>query len=315
MNNEIYININNDIIDVKNYNMIITVPIIILDLLELFCYKLFRVEYNLLKFITENKDNLINSFKNNEIIDKRIITKRIYEISYLYFDELKEIIISRYLFLFEIIFGIEINFSIYNVINFKNISELYLIILIDSYNILEINSINENIIIDYNFTELRNIKKKINNLTKKMYIYNLSKNDEYYIVNTIYILMILNTYNNLTIKIGYLLNYLKYININIIKNALKIYNRFNNDILLIDKIEEIILNKNINYLINNELLNIPNCKNSKILSIIDYQNSFVFVYEYLYLNDINITKKEIIKILKNNISIIIDNKNKNKIIF
>lgn len=127
--------------------------------------------------------------------------------------------------------------------------------------------------------------------------------------------MILNTYNNLTIKIGYLLNYLKHIDINIIKDTLKLYNYFNNNIINIDKIEEIILNKNINHLINNELLNIPNCKNNKIFSIIDYQNSFIFLYEYLYLNDINITKNEIIKILKDNISIMIDNKNKNKIIF
>ena len=98
---------------------------------------------------------------------------------------------------------------------------------------------------------------------------------------------------------------------------LYILNSYHNNLQIpfIDKIEEIILNKNINHLINNELLNIPNCKNSKIFTIIDYQNSFIFLYEYLYLNDINITKNEIIKILKDNISIIIDNKNKNKIIF
>ena len=263
--NEIYIYINNDIIDVKNYRIIKFIPNIILDLLELLCYKLFKVENKLLNFIEDNKDNIMSFFKNNEIIDKQIITKKIYEISYLYFDELKEIIISKYYFLFEIIFGTTINFNIYNVINPKNISELYLTILINSNNIVDTIFINTDNIIDYNMTELRNIKEKINNLINKMYIYNLTKDDEYYIVNTIYILMILNTYNNLTIKIGYLLNYLKHIDINIIKDTLKLYNYFNNNIINIDKIEEIILNKNINHLINNELLNIPNCKNSKIL--------------------------------------------------
>lgn len=48
-------------------------------------------------------------------------------------------------------------------------------------------------------------------------------------MNTIYILMILNTYNNLTIKIGYLLNYLKHIDINIIQDTIKLYNYFNNN--------------------------------------------------------------------------------------
>jgi|SaaInlStandDraft_6_1057023.scaffolds.fasta_scaffold02057_4 hypothetical protein len=313
--NKIYIYINNDTIDVKNYRIIKFIPNIILDILELLCYKLFKVENKLLNFIEDNKDNIMSFFKNNKIIDKQIITKKIYEISYLYFDELKEIIISKYYFLFEIIFETTINFNIYNVINPKNISELYLTILINSNNIVDTIFINNDNIIDYNMTELRNVKEKINNLIKKMYIYNLKRDEEYYIVNTIYILMILNTYNNLTIKIGYLLNYLKYIDINIIKDTLKLFNYFNNNIINIDKIEEIILNKNINHLINNELLNIPNCKNCKIFTIIDYQNSFIFLYEYLYLNDINITKNEIIKILKDNISIMIDNKNKNKIIF
>ena len=93
--NKIYIYINNDIIDVKNYRIIKFIPNIILDLLELLCYKLFKVENRLLNFIEDNKDNIMTSFKNNKIIDKEIITKKIYEISYLYFDELKEIIIIK----------------------------------------------------------------------------------------------------------------------------------------------------------------------------------------------------------------------------
>jgi hypothetical protein len=152
-NNEFYIYINNDIIDVKNYRIIKFIPNIILDLLELLCYKLFKVENKLLKFIENNKDNILSSFENNEIIDKEIITKKIYEISNLYFDELKEIIISKYYFLFEIIFGTTINFNIYNVINPKNISELYLTILINSNNIVDTIFIIPN---TYNFCTIKN---------------------------------------------------------------------------------------------------------------------------------------------------------------
>lgn len=305
--------IDNNIINLNKYDKLIEEPFLLLKLIKKMCCDFLEINIDLEKYIKDNNQLLTENFMNEKMIQPSNITNFLFELEKSYFDKLTNIIIFKNSYFFEIIFGTKINLSIYNKINPTSIKEIYLTVLIDKNELFKSRLNDKYIQIDYEFEELRSVKKNINILMKNIKKHNLNKMTQYYVINSVHILSILNTDDFLSIQLSYIMNYLKHIDLELIKNTLYLYNHICNDEINIEKFEKIVTNKNIQNLINEEMLNITTCRKNKDFTIIDYQNSFVLLYQHLYLNNIQeLTKEEMINILKNSISKIFDYK-KNKL--
>jgi hypothetical protein len=264
-----------------------------------------QVKNSMLKIII--KKNINENYNDN--INKLIILIKELELS----NNLSEFI--KYDILNYILFDVKI-VNTYD-ININTVEEYLLFILLEKYNIINkevINdieniNINEDINDDYDFLfinrdkllELRKIKESFNILKNyNNFINKIELVNKVMIKDNINILSILFyredfEYNIFSIKMAYIYKLYQNINIKKLNEIFSFYNKIINklDINLNYKIEEdnyiymMIENKILKEFENNKILKIPEIcnkfnKNLDTITILDYQDAIIILYEYIY---------------------------------
>ena len=225
-------------------------------------------------YIINNIDIIVINFKNNDIVST---SKILLNLNYINFKKIIEI--KKYLY--KILFDIELDDNYY-LLNPSNMIELFILIIISKINCNKLtDKIIDILLLDY-------------------------KLDNYNILYVKTVLKIIDILNNndilLNIKIGYIIKKYKYLDINILIFAFKIYNYLNINIIKIniEKIINLINDKQLNEFFLNKQMDIPKYNNC----IIEFQNIEGHIYGNLYnivsytINDINIKFDYFLKLLK-----------------
>jgi len=247
------ININdsmqNEKIKLYDNNKIIDKTIIIMDIIQLLCYE-YILDDELENIIIQNLDIIKINFKENKQSE---ISKKLFEIDYIKFNEL----IKKNNYWYEILFDLNYNSQLFLNNNSKNMIELYILIIYDKYSIID----------------------DINNIVEILTIYEMNKYNIFYIKTVFDILQILNNYGmEKSINIGILIKRYYHIDTKIIEYAINFYNNIYSDMIDIQKILYIIKDNLLNEFRFNKFLDIPKYKNN----LNKYQNIMIYVYSDLY---------------------------------
>jgi len=255
------------------------------------------LENNLFKILIKKKFN--EDYNNN--LNKLLIL-------------IKELEINNTQYLSDIIKYDIINYIVYDInkintfnIQINNIEEYFILILIEKLEIVNANILmnlndeepdnnnlffllNKDINNDFkNIKEIFNFYKELNNTVHNLKVIDIFKIKIY--VHIIYILF----YEHLTlnIKMAYIYKIYQNIDINILKDVFIFYNKivkylkFDNFISDDNFIFMMLVNNNIKQFEINKILNIPTIhkqfnQHIDTISIIDYQNAIITLYEYIY---------------------------------
>ena len=146
-----------------NYEDINEEPIIILEIIELLCYKIFTINNKLKYYINSNIETIKENFQykmiykiNSVFLIINNIEKKSHYLNFI------ELITGDYCNIYEIIFGIKFNKYLFNILKPLDIKTLFLFILIDKEKLFEKQNINIDEIIfikddyGYNYSNLNN---------------------------------------------------------------------------------------------------------------------------------------------------------------
>jgi hypothetical protein len=304
------INVKNIQIDIKTKNILNSVdeinihyehindePIILLEIIELLCYKIFTINNKLKYYINSNIETIKENFQYkmiHKINNVFLIINNIQQKSH-YFNFI-ELITVEYSNIYEIIFGIKFNKDLFNILKPSNVKTLFLFILIDKEKLFEKQNIRnneilnirddlgnnyDNFIIENNYVnsdedeesdekiiniidkleKINDIKKiKLEMIQLEYYIksYCFDNNDFYFIKTSYNILKIL-TINNieLTLKIGYVIKNFLNDDIETIKYIINLYNLLYDNEKIDDNIYLIIQEKKLIHFLSTKNLEIP----------------------------------------------------------
>ena len=179
----------------------------------------------------------------------------------------------------------------------------YICLLEENYNLDNYDELYSLVNID-KLSDLRKLKTKVKNNKLNLLSFDTNIIDMVKLRNCINVTNILlyydidnkiNNYNLTSLKMAYIYKLYNNIQINDFEELFKFYNRifFNLKIDKYNYIYNMIQNNELSYFEKTKMLNIPDIKknfsmNTDIIDIIDYQDSFILLYEIIYNKKINL---------------------------
>lgn len=179
----------------------------------------------------------------------------------------------------------------------------YICLLEENYNLDNYDELYSLVNID-KLSDLRKLKTKVKNNKLNLLSFDTNIIDMVKLRNCINVTNILlyydidnkiNNYNLTSLKMAYIYKLYNNIQINDFEELFKFYNRifFNLKIDKYNYIHDMIQNNELSYFEKTKMLNIPDIKknfsmNTDIIDIIDYQDSFILLYEIIYNKKINL---------------------------
>jgi hypothetical protein len=258
---------------IEDYDDLLINPLQCIEIFDLMCYDI-EIENELLLFIETNSDLMCDKLHAKENYNAKAIPLKLYQIQ-----NIKKFIelIKINTFLHKMLFNINFDENLYNIINPLEIYELYAIVIIQHFKYnkkIFYEKIEEKKELDF----LLDSKKQTLMFNKVLEMYEFKKCDYEDLKEINYLFYILNLQNvSIGLKVGYILKNYYSFSVKNIYFCFGFYNFINKDkISIFDIIED------TKYYVLIELQNIPEYKKNKKININNFQNSFIYFYKYLF---------------------------------
>ena len=258
---------------INNYNDLLINSLQCIDIFILLSYDI-EIDIELLDFVKNNSDLIASNLHKRENYCANAIPQKLYQI-----ENIKNFIqlIKINTFLHKLLFNNMYDENLYNIINPTEIYELYAIIIIQHFK-YETPIVYEKLTEKTELNLLLNSKNDTKTFVQILKLYDFKKYDYENLKEINYLFYILNIKNvSMKLKMGYILKNYYLFDIKNIMFCINFYNYINNDTLTLYNIIE-----DTKYYVLIEMLNIPLYKKNKKMNIIDFQNSFIFFYKYIF---------------------------------